>query len=286
MCADECDIFPVASLDDERLAAYRNLKDRGLARLGDRFIAEGELVVRRLLDSDYAVESVLLAERHVERIAPLVPAGVPIYAAPAGVVNEIVGFRFHSGVIACGRRRPAQSLAQVAPTWAGGVTLVVLPEVTKTDNLGALLRISGGFGADAVILGEHCCDPFYRQAVRVSMGAVFRLTLVRSRDLLADLRLLRARWGVELIAAALDDRAEPLAGARRGERVALLFGNEAEGLTGEQLALCHRRVAIPMRLGTDSLNVAIAAAVFLYHFTADLPPGAALRPGSGGAMLP
>ncbi len=260
-------ICPVASLDDPRLAAYRNLKDRELERMGDRFIAEGDFVVRRLLASDYQTESVLLAENQVADIAPLVPAGVPIYVASAAEVNRIVGFRFHSGVMACGIRKPSPTLDQVAAAWKGSVTVVVLPEVTKTDNLGALLRISAGFGADAVILGEHCCDPFYRQSVRVSMGTVFRLAIVQSQNLLADLHVLRERYGVELAATILDEAAEPLHLARRGERLGLLFGNEAQGLSPEQVAACDRKITIPMKLGTDSLNIAVSAGVFLYHFT-------------------
>jgi tRNA G18 (ribose-2'-O)-methylase SpoU len=257
----------VASLDDPRVAAYRNLKDADLARGGRQFIAEGELVVRRLLASDYAAESVLVADRRAEEIVPLVPDGVPVYVAPAEVVSAIVGFRFHSGVIACGRRKARVALADAATQWAGRVTLVVLPHTTSTQNLGALLRISAAFGADAIILGEHTCDPFYRQSIRVSMGTIFRLALVQSDDLSADLLELRRRWGVELAAAVLDDGAEPLAHAARPERLAILLGNEAHGLAPEVVAMCDRRITIPMKLGTDSLNVAVSAALLLFHFT-------------------
>jgi tRNA G18 (ribose-2'-O)-methylase SpoU len=117
-----------------------------------------------------------------------------------------------------------------------------------------------------MILGERSCDPFYRQSIRVSMGTVFSLNLLQSQDLLRDLRLMKKQWGIELIATVLDESAQPLAETRRSERVGLLFGNEAQGLPNEILAECDRRVTIPMKLGTDSLNVAIAAAVTLYHF--------------------
>jgi tRNA G18 (ribose-2'-O)-methylase SpoU len=99
------------------------------------------------------------------------------------------------------------------------------------------------------------------------MGTVFSLPLVRSPDLLGDLRAFRERWGVELAAAVVGEGAEALERAGRPERLALLFGNEAQGLSPEVVAACDRRVTIPMQLGTDSLNVAVAAAVFLYHFT-------------------
>lgn len=256
-------------MDDPRVAPYRNLKDRELAADGGRFLAEGEWIVRRLLGGAVPAESVLLAEHQVDTIAPIAPPDLPVYVAPRDLVSQIVGFRFHSGVIAVGRRPDPVRLADAARRWGRRAMLVVLPEVTNTENLGSLLRLSAGFGADAVLLGPRCCDPFYRQSVRVSMGAVFQLTLVRSTDLLADLARLRAEHGVQSIATVLDASAETLAHAERANRVALLFGSEAQGLPADVVAACDRRVTIPMRLGTDSLNVAVAAGIFLHHFTAE-----------------
>lgn len=264
----------VDSLDDPRVAPYRNLKDRDLARSGDRFIAEGEQVVRRLLESDYPTESLMLSRRRVDAVAPLAPPNVPVYVLDDALVHQVVGYKFHSGVMAVGRRKAPLSLDALLSAAADGaaLTLVILPEIANTENLGALVRISAAFGADALVLGQHCCDPFWRQSVRVSMGTIFSLPLVRSDDLLADLRILRDQWGIELAAAVVGERAEPLSGAGRGRRLGLLFGNEAQGLGDEYVAACPRRVTIPMQLGTDSLNVAVAAAVFLYHFTRETAP--------------
>lgn len=259
--------IPIDTLDDPRIACYRNLKDRELARLDGRFVAEGELVVRRLLVSDFPTESVLAFDRLAEELGPLLPGGVPLFVAPAAVLDQIIGYRFHAGALAVGRRKPSPRLEDLAAAWQGPATLVVLPELISTENLGAILRISAAFGVSGVILGPRCCDAFYRQAVRVSMGAVFSIPLVRSVDLAADLAMLHDRWGVERLATVLDDSAEPLHAAGRPQRIALLLGNEAQGLSAEEIALCDRRVTIPMKLGTDSLNVSVAAGVFLYHFT-------------------
>jgi tRNA G18 (ribose-2'-O)-methylase SpoU len=258
-------ITAVESLDDERLAPYRNLPDGELARLGRRFIAEGELVVRRLLASELAVESVLLADRQVAKLAAALRPEVPVYAAPAEVVDRIVGFGFHSGVMACGLRPPDAGLDQARARLQSAHTVVVLPEITKTDNLGAILRTCSAFGAPAV-LGPRSCDPYYRQSVRVSMGAVFEMCLARSADLRIDLPRLQD-WGFELVAAVLDPSAEPLPMARRNGRTAILLGNEFDGLRETELSLCRRRVTVPMGAGVDSLNVSAAAAVMLYHFT-------------------
>jgi tRNA G18 (ribose-2'-O)-methylase SpoU len=262
-------IVPIDSLDDPRVAPYRNLKDRELARSGDRFIAEGEQVVRRLLESDYPTESLLVARRRSAEIVPLAPPDVPVYVVDDALVHQVVGFKFHSGVMAVGRRKPAGPLDALVSRAAHKprLTLVVLPDIANTDNMGALVRISAAFGADALLVGRHSCDPFWRQSIRVSMGTVFSIPLVRSDDLLSDLAGLRRRWQFELAAAVVGEGAEALERAGRADRLALLFGNEAQGLSPEYLAACDRRVTIPMQLGTDSLNVAVAAAVFLYHFT-------------------
>lgn len=242
------------------------MKERDLAREGGRFIAESEQLVRRLLASDVVTESVLCAERRVGEVGPLVPENVPVYVAPASVVNQVVGFKFHSGVMAVGVR-PVSPTIDALMRGRERATLVICPEVEKTDNLGSLIRIAAGFGATAMVLGERCCDPFFRQSVRVSMGSVFTLPIVRSDDLMRDLARLRDGFGVELVASVLEDGAEPLERCGRAERMGLLLGNEAQGLPHEIVELCQRRVTIPMELGTDSLNVAVAAGIFLYHFT-------------------
>jgi len=257
----------VTSLDDPRIAPYRNLKDRDLARDGDRFIAESAHVVQRLLQSDYPVESVLLAQRRVEEVAPTVPAAVPVYVLPDPMVHAVLGFKFHSGVIGCGRRKPPQTLEAAMNRLPKRATIVICPEIANTENLGGLMRIAAGFGADAFVLGENSCDPFYRQSIRVSMGSVFSLNLYQSLDLLKDLSTMKQKWGIERIATVLDEDAEPLDRVKRPDRIAVLFGNEAQGLSHQLVAACDRKVTIPMKLGTDSFNVAIAAAVVLYHFS-------------------
>lgn len=259
-------MIPVTTLDDPRIAPYRNLKDRELARDGGRFIAEGELILRRLLASAYPVESVLLEERRAAEMAPLVPSGVPVYVAPAQLMRQIIGYKFQSGIIAVGLRTPPVPLDDVLAGMRETATLVICPEIASAENMGSMIRLAAAFGADAMVLGERCCDPFWRQSIRVSMGTIFSLPLARSTNLLGDLAALR-RGGWALAATVLDDSAEPLDRATRGRRLGLLFGNEAQGLDPVHVAACDRRITIPMRQGVDSLNVAVAAGIFLYHFT-------------------
>ena len=260
-------VIPIENLNDPRLGPYRALKDRDVARKGGRFIAEGEMVVRRLLESAFATESVLLSQRRVAEMAPIVPDGVSVYVLSDSLIEQVVGFRFHSGVMAVGLRGRKLSLDDL-PRDAQAMRIMVCPEIANTENLGGLIRIAAAFGMDAMILGPRSCDPFFRQAVRVSMGNVFKLRIVQSEDLLHDLDRLRNEWKISLIATVLhDDAAESLAEVKPPARFALLFGNEAQGLSEEVIQRCDRRVTIPMRLGTDSLNVMVAAGIFLFHFT-------------------
>jgi len=182
-------------------------------------------------------------------------------------MNEILGLKFHSGVLACARRKPAQVLDDVVPKDRDRLTLVICPDISNVENIGSLIRLAAGFGADAMILGERSHDPFWRQSVRVSMGTIFRLPLLQTDHLARDLRRLREEWGVEMVATVLDPSAEPLERAKRGQKLGILFGGEAQGLERQWTDACDRKVTIPMHHGTDSLNVAVAAGVFLYHFT-------------------
>jgi tRNA G18 (ribose-2'-O)-methylase SpoU len=228
-------IIPVHSLADPQLAPYRMLRERDLAREGSRFIAEGEYLVKRLLASRLTTESVLLADRRVAEIAPLVPDAIPVYAAPADLVSQLLGFKFHSGVMAVGLRGPSPTIDEVMAGVGNPkrTTLLICPEIEKTDNLGALIRVGAAFGVDAMILGERCCDPFFRQSVRVSMGAAFVLPMVRTDNLVRDLKRLRSEYDVELVASVLSREADELRDVIAPSRVGLLLGNEAQGLGPE-----------------------------------------------------
>ena len=263
----------IANLADPRIAVYRDLKDRELVARDGLFIAEGAYAVQRMLAAGIETHSLLLAHRRVEEFVALVPDDVPLYVLPNELIHHVVGFKFHSGVIACGRRPANKTLDSVLAddTQAQGPdTIVVCPQVINHENVGAMLRVAAAFGAKAMVLGPESCDPYWRRAIRVSMGAVFTLPVVNSNDLQRDLERLKEQWTYQLAAAVTDPDAGPLAHAVRPgdpDRLALLFGSESHGLDDQWVQMCDRRITIPMQLGTDSLNIAVAAAVFLYHFT-------------------
>jgi tRNA G18 (ribose-2'-O)-methylase SpoU len=241
---------------DPRVAGFRALKERAVIE-GGRFVAESERVVRRLVDSGLGVESVLLTPPRLATLADALGGPFPVYLAPQAVLDGIAGFHVHRGCLAVGLRPAARPLP------AGARTIVALEDLTDVDNLGAIARHAAAFGADGLFLSPRCADPFYRKAIRVSLGAVFGLPIVRAARWPEDLLALR-EGGVSLVGAVLDPDAAPLEQFRRPPRMALLFGAEGPGLSPAARAACDQRVTIRMSPGADSLNVATAAAIFLY----------------------
>jgi tRNA G18 (ribose-2'-O)-methylase SpoU len=256
----------IDSRDDPRLEAYRNVRQTNLTRWSGRFIAEGKLVVERLLASNLIVESVLVSERRRDAVFPTPRDDIDVFVVPQTVAEQLVGFNFHAGVLACARRPPPIGLDAIAAR-TGRLTLVVCPKITGPENLGTLMRLCHAFDVDALVLGPGSADPFSRRVVRVSMGSVFRLPVVESPDALATVRQARSEHRVEIWAAVVSPAAEALDRCLCSSRLALLLGNEFEGLPDAWLAVADRKVAIPMASGADSLNIACAASILLYHAT-------------------
>lgn len=259
-------VFHVSDPNDSRLDVYRDLKRRNPTRNTGRFIAEGLFVVERLIDSRFAVESVLLTEQRHHTLGPQLPIDSDVFVVPRPLVKKLVGFDFHAGILACGLRRPGDDIDSLIQQATGPLTVVVCPRTTDPVNLGNIIRLCRAFGVRALLLGSGCADPFSRRVLRVSMGNVFRLPIIDSDDLAADLAHLREQHSFELSAMVLDDQAASLEDATHPHRLAILFGHEGEGLADEWIRLCDHRWMIPMADGTDSLNVAAAAAIVLHHF--------------------
>jgi len=259
--------IPITDLDDPRIAVYRSLKASNQTRWLGQFVVEGERLVERLLSSPFPVVSLLVTDRHEPRLEARVPGHVPVYVLPHGWIDELVGFRFHRGVLACGERRPWPAFREILAARTGRLTLVICPKLSNPDNLGTIARIGDIFGIDALIAGPECPDPLSRRVLRVSMGAVLRLPLVVSERLAETAASLAAEHGLEYWAAVADPAAEPFDRLARPERLGLVLGEEDRGIEAEWLQRCSRLVSIPMRPGASSLNVAVAAGILIYGLT-------------------
>jgi len=257
----------VESLEDPRLALYRGVADPELARSHNLFIAEGRLVVRRVLeDPRYAVRSVLLNDSAHRDLSPILarrdPA-VPVLLCETGDFARITGFDIHRG---CRARVERPAPAAVADLIAHARRVVILDGVANPDNVGGVFRNAAAFGVDAVLLSPDAGDPFYRKAVRTSMAAVVRVPFARCESWPADLAHVR-RAGLMLVALTPSADAAPIdafAAHAAGRRLALVLGAEASGVTPAVQALADERVRIPIRSDVDSLNVASAAAIALH----------------------
>ncbi len=253
---------------DSRLDDFRDLTvaDRRPDRPGGRglVIAEGVVVVRRLLSSRYPLRAVLGVPNRLAELAVELPAGPPVYAVPSATMAAVIGFHLNRGVLAVADRAPAPGVAELA---SEARLLAVLEGVNDHENLGALFRNAAALGVDGVVLGPRCADPLYRRSVRVSMGHVLQVpfgALPERPPWPAGLDLLR-HAGMRIVALTPQPGAVPLPEAGLdGRRVALLLGAEGTGLSAAAMAAADDRVRIPMAPGVDSLNVATAAAVAFY----------------------
>lgn len=258
----------VTDADDPRLADYRHLRDADIRRSmeGDVFlIAEGVAVVRRLAASGLEVRSVLLTPNRWESMrSSLSHLSCPIYVAEPDIVAGTAGFNLHRGVIASARRPDPLSLEQLlnrAPRNGSFHRLAVLEGVNDHENLGAIARAARAFDIDALVLDPTCADPYYRRSVRVSMGEVLFLPVIRST--IREVVDASATRGGE--SWALTPRADAhditrISGRSSGP-LALLLGAEGPGLSDESLQVATRKVRIPISADVDSLNVGHAAAV-------------------------
>jgi tRNA G18 (ribose-2'-O)-methylase SpoU len=275
---------------DPRIADYANLTDSQLlarALAGDQeapgglFMAEGDLVVRQLLRSRMRVRSLLLTPSRIHTMRDVlehVPADVPIYSAQQPVMDRITGFHIHRGVLAAGERPPPPELGDLLRRAS---TLVVLEDLANHDNVGGIFRATAALGGlppagkeaavdgragAAVLISPRTCDPLYRKAIRVSLGAALHVPFARLDPWPAALGRLREE-GFTLVALTPDRAAtsiDELSPNQLG-RVALLLGAEGPGLSAAGLAMADLKVRIPMSGPMDSLNVVVAAGIALHR---------------------
>jgi tRNA G18 (ribose-2'-O)-methylase SpoU len=262
-------VHEVHDLDAKALVPYRTLRRHEEHHAQGIFVAEGEKVVRRLLESDLAVESVLLTPAWLARLRPaLEQRGAPgpqVFLAEQKVVETIVGFRLHQGVMAIGRAPPSRALGATLASLSRPWFLVALDGLSGPENVGIIVRNCVAFGVQALIVGETSSSPYLRRSVRNSMGTIFRLPIVAVASLAITLGELGARDGVRTLAADAHTSETTLMQAELRGDICLVFGSEANGLAPSTLAACRERITIPMTPGTDSLNVSNASAVFLYE---------------------
>lgn len=258
----------IESADDPRIAEFRDIRERDLTGRQNCFIAEGTVVLRMLAEAHaagkgFSAEKILLLRNRLDGVAEILdrfPEDVPVYVADAGVLDSIVGFKMHRGVLALGRREQA-SEAVFLETLPEQALVLVGCGISNHDNAGSMFRNAAAFKADAILFDETCCDPLYRKALRVSVGSVLSMPYHRGSDAL-DLLSGLAERGFAIW--TLSPRGETdIRQIPASHRVALVVGTEGEGLP-EALLSSFRSARIPQSEGLDSLNVATATGIALF----------------------
>lgn len=248
--------------DDPRIAGYARIGDHAWLRDRGLFVAEGRLVVSRLLEAwPSAVESILVTPTAHAALPNAVTAGTPVYVAEASVLESLTGIDFHRGCLALARRPQRidpQSLLDAQ-------RVIAIEGIGNPDNLGGIFRVAAAFGVQGVLLDPSTADPLYRKAIRTSMGAVFNVPFARLHDWPSGLRRFQTA-GLAVVALTPGATAEPLAAfaARQHGRLILMLGSEGTGLGAAALAACDHQVRIPICDNVDSLNVVVAAGIALH----------------------
>lgn len=254
----------IDDIEDKRLGAYLHIKEKDLTGRQSRFIAEGKVVLRVLLtSSQFEAESILISENKIaglDNILSLCPADVPIYTVTTTNMDKIAGFHVHRGILAVGKRKNPNNLTQLLQFLPETALILVLCGISNHDNIGSVFRNAAAFEADCILLDETCCDPLYRKAIRVSVGASLQIPYMHEGNIDNIVQSV-AEAGIKLIALSPGSTQSlydlPVAG-----RTALLLGTEGEGLP-HHLLNTLQTARIPMSKQFDSLNVATASGIAL-----------------------
>lgn len=260
----------IDAADDPRVRDYFSLTDVALRRVMEPqeglYIAESSKVIDRALSAGHHMRSLLMAQRWLEDMGELVAqchaSGIPVFVAPADVIESMTGYHLHRGALAAMHRPPVHEPATLV---ADAKRVVVLEDLVDHTNVGAVFRSAAALGVDAVLVTQRCADPLYRRSIRVSMGAVFQVPWTRIDNTPSAARLL-SEAGFVVAAGALAEDAVSLddLASNPPARLALMLGTEGDGLTQRAINAADLSVRIPMAPGVDSLNVAAASAVMFW----------------------
>ncbi len=260
-------VHKITSFDLPELQPYRTMRRQMEHRQQGIFVAEGEKVVRRLLESRFEVISALMPKQWFRELEPLLQSRVEdiaVFVAEKTLLETLTGFSMYQGLLALGRVPQETSLQVVLDTSPAPRLFAAVDGLSSAENMGVIVRNGAAFRMQALFVGETCSSPYLRRAVRSSMGAVFKLPIVEPPNLASLLQRLKSN-GIRCVAAHPHAPDRRLSQCDMRADCCLVFGSEGYGLSAPVLAACDEAVSVPMPQGIDSLNVGSAAAVFLYE---------------------
>lgn len=250
----------VDKLNTPALQIYHQLRDNAFTQ-DNSFIADSPKVVNMLLQTDLEVKSILATQEYYDEFEALLMAKeIPhLYLADKKTMQEIVGHKIHHNVMMHGIR-PAQT-----PLNGLGDHIIMLDEITSTENIGSIARSAAALGVDSYLLPQQGPHPYGRRALRVSMGHISMLKTHLYDDIFSSLKALKKN-GYTIFAAEVTEDSIDLAKVKVPEKWVLLMGHEGKGISKEILEHCDHTVCIEMVEGVKSFNVSVAASILMYQF--------------------
>ena len=260
-------IVYIDSLFLPELEPYRTMRRPVEHRAKGIFVAEGEKVVRRLLESELRTVSILMSPEWLERYRDILSIKMikqGVFIAEKALLDQIVGYNLHQGIMAIGRVPEPLDIFKAVEEFPKPCLLVAADGIANSENMGVIVRNCAAFGVQLLISGETSCDPYLRRSVRNSMGTIFNLPVANVEDLSVTLKRLRKQLSFEIVAAHPQSDSIELNEANLTKDDCVVFGSEGEGISRNVLNECTVRVKIPMDNDVDSINVASSVGVVLY----------------------
>lgn len=251
----------ITDIDDPRIAYYKSLRSTPPSHTNEKlFLTEGEKVTIQLLKSDLNIESIFAIKEFYQKNNDLIKIkSIPYekqYYADISLMNQIVGYKLHSGVMALAKQPEPSALIELTSP------VIVLNGIINSENVGSIIRNCAAFGVQSIIVDKQTSSPFLRRAVRVSMGAVLFMKIHFSENLSEDLQKLKES-SYKIISAEITDKSSPISEVKLPEKFALVFGNEGRGISKDILDLSDYIIHIPITDKVNSINVASSCAVIL-----------------------
>lgn len=262
-------VIHINSLDIPELQPYRTMR-RAVEHVRQGiFVAESEKVVKRLLNTNLEIVSILITENRFDEIGHLIDAreqrDFNIYIGEKELLEQIVGFDLHQGVMAVAKIPEPLVIEDVVKQSLQPYLFVALDGLTNADNLGVIVRNCVAFGVTGLIVGETSSSPYLRRAIRQSMGAVFVLPIIHTKNLRETLIMLEEKFNTRCLAADAHANDISIQDADLKRNICIVLGSEGSGIRESVLEVCSERITIPVSEYVDSLNVASASAVFLWE---------------------
>ncbi len=250
-------MIEINDLQDKRIEEFISIKDKNLIA-SDFFIAETDKVVKKAIASNFVVTKILCTRKYLENNPEIKEGDFEVYFSDKKILENIVGFNLHHGVMALVKNNPLSNLNAL------GDRIICFNGVTSPENVGTITRAAVAFGFDSIIFDYKSSSPFLRRCIRVSMGNVFETTVHKSNYLPDTIKELQ-KSGYTVIATANENGAKSIKDFIYPQKTCIIIGNEGNGMDREVIDSCCEKLYIPISNYVAHLNAASAASIFLYH---------------------